>query len=94
LVTVKVYVVAAERLVTVVVDLSPVLVTLPALPVPVTVHVPDDGNPLSATDPVATEQVGWVIVPMIGADGSVSELIATFADAGEVHPVALVTVKV
>jgi len=27
------------------------------------------GNPVNSTLPVATSQVGWVIVPIIGADG-------------------------
>ena len=35
----------------------------------VTVQVPVMGEPLRATLPVATVQVGWVIVPTTGADG-------------------------
>lgn len=70
LVTVNVNVVPAERPDTVVVDLLPVLVTVPVLPVPMRVHVPDDGRPLKATDPVADEHVGWVIVPITGAAGN------------------------
>ena len=69
----------------------PVVVTAPGLRV--NVHVPDAGNPLSATDPVATAQVGWVIVPTVGAAGVAGcALITTLADATEVHPAALVTV--
>ena len=53
-------------------------VTVPVVPVPdkvpeglpVTVHVPDAGNPLKATLPVAVAQVGWVMVPTIGAVGA------------------------
>ena len=67
LVTVKVYVP----------DASPVMVTLVPEPVVVcppgvrvTVHSPDEGRLLSTTLPVATEQVGWVIVPGTGAEGS------------------------
>ena len=52
------------------------------------------GNPLSTTDPVATVQVGCVIAPTTGAVGvGGCALITTLADAGEVHPAALVTVK-
>ncbi len=66
-VTVKVYVPAV----------SPV--TVPVVPdepdgsepegIPVTDQVPVEGNPLNATLPVATVQVGWVIVPVTGAVG-------------------------
>ena len=51
------------------------------------------GKPFSITLPVATAQVGWVIVPTVGAVGVVGcALITTLAEAGEVHPAALVTV--
>jgi len=50
-----------------------VLVPVPELVVPpgdlVIVQVPEDGNPVNSTFPVATVQVGWVIVPATGADG-------------------------
>lgn len=36
----------------------------------VIVHVPLDGNPLRTTLPVATVQVGLVIVPTVGAEGT------------------------
>ena len=53
------------------------------------------GNPDKTTLPVATLQVGWVMVPRIGADGvAACVLITTLADAGEIQPEALVTVKV
>lgn len=37
----------------------------------VRVHIPEDGNPDNSTLPVATAQVGWVIVPTIGGVGGV-----------------------
>ena len=61
----------------------------------VNVHVPVAGNPDKVTLPVATLQVGWVMVPIVGAVGvAACVLITTLADAGEIHPEALVTVKV
>ena len=60
----------------------------------VRVHVPVAGNPFRTTLPVATLQVGWVIVPRIGADGvAACVLITTLAEAWEIHPEALVTVN-
>jgi hypothetical protein len=57
--------------------------------------LPVEGNPLTTTLPVGTEQVGWVIVAGIGAAGVTGcALITTLADADDVHPVELVTVKV
>ena len=57
------------------------------------VHVPA-GNPVRTTLPVATVQVGCVIVPMTGADGVTGwGLITAFCDAAETQPTALVTVK-
>ena len=46
---------------------EPVVVVPPG--VRVSVHVPVAGNPDKTTLPVATLQVGWVMVPRIGADG-------------------------
>ena len=61
----------------------------------VNVHVPVAGKPDKTTLPVARAQVGCVIVPTIGAVGVAGcVLITTLADAGEIHPEALVTVKV
>lgn len=37
----------------------------------VRVQVPVAGSPVSSTLPVATEQVGWVIVPTTGGEGGV-----------------------
>src|SRR5664280_1367711 len=94
LVTVNVYVVDAVKpgKVPVVVGPVPVIVEPPGDAV--TVQAPVDGKPLKATLPVASAQVGWVIVPTVGAAGTVGcTLITTSADAGDVHPPALVTVK-
>ena len=53
-----------------------------------------DGKTLNTTDPVATAQVGCVIAPTTGAVGTAGcAFIITFTVAGEIHPAALVTVK-
>ena len=53
------------------------------------------GNPFKTTLPVATAQVGWVMTPTMGADGVAGCALITMAGVGkEVHPIALVTVKV
>lgn len=53
------------------------------------------GNPFSTTLPVETVHVGWVMVPTPGAVGVTGwAFITTLAEAGDVHPDALVTVKV
>ena len=53
-----------------------------------------EGNPLKTTLPVSISQVGWVIVPTTGAVGvSGWALITTSAEAGEVQPAELITVK-
>ena len=80
--TVKVYVFAARPLNT------------PVVPVPVMVADPGDavtvqapaGNPLRATLPVDTVQVGCVMVPMMGAVGVTGcALMVALNDAKEVH---------
>jgi len=59
-----------------------------------TVQLPDDGKPFNTTLPVDTEQLGWVIAPAVGAAGVVGcALIITLVVAAEVHPEALVTLK-
>jgi hypothetical protein len=59
----------------------------------VNVQVPVDGNELNATLPVATEHVGWVIVPTTGAVGVAGcGLIPTLPDDTDVQPSELVTV--
>ena len=61
----------------------------------VIVHVPVDGKPLSARLPVDTVQVGGVVGPTTGGVGvGGCALITTLADEPEVHPAALVTLKV
>jgi hypothetical protein len=93
LVTLKVKVVAAVSPETVVV--VPELVVLIRTGVLTSVQVPLAGNPLSATLPVATAQVGWLMVPTTGAEGVTGcASMATLDDAAEVHPELLVTLKV
>ena len=71
----------------------PVVVAPPGLAV--TVQVPEDGNPLSATLPVATPHMGWVIAPTTGAVGVTGAvLIKADPEEREVQPLALVTVNV
>ena len=57
----------------------PVVVAPPGLAV--TVHVPEDGNPLRATLPVGTPHMGWVIAPTTGAVG-VTGAVLISADPG------------
>jgi uncharacterized membrane protein len=79
----------------VIVALVPVPVVITPSGVLVTVQVPDDGKPLNTTLPVATLQVGWVMIPTVGADvvaGCAS--ITTSDDDSEIHVAALVTVNV
>ena len=73
-------------------EVVPVPVVTVAPGVLVRVQVPDEGNPLKRTLPVATAQVGCVIVPIIGADCTGWAFITTLADVDETHPDALVTV--
>jgi hypothetical protein len=86
-VTVKLYVPAARLL-------RVLVVPVPVIEPGFIVHVPDDGRPDSTTLPVATEQVGWVIVPTVGSEGPAGAVLITISDdPGEVHPAELVTVK-
>src|ERR1700688_4123447 len=85
-VTVKLYVPVARPVIVVV---APVPLIAPGF----IVQLPA-GSPLKSTLPVATTQVGWVIAPTTGAVGVTGcALMTTLADAAEVHPAALVTVK-
>jgi len=77
-----------------IVPVVPVLVNVPD-GLPLTVHVPEEGKPLKATDPVGVEQVGCVTVPRIGVDGVPgAALMVTEAVAVDVQPLAFVTVNV
>ena len=80
----------AVRPLTVVDEVLPVVVTPPGLRV--SVQVPD-GNPLSTTEPVATEQVGCVTFPRIvgtaGVFGCASIVIILEALEGQPFDVAV-----
>ena len=59
----------------------------------VRVQVPVFGKPLNTTLPVPSVQVGWVIVPMTGADGAPGAAsITTLEDCAEAQPSLFVTV--
>jgi len=83
LVTVNVYVPAA-RPVTVTVALEPT--KLPDL----TVQFPE-GSPPRTTLPVETVHVGWVIVPIVGAEGRGLTVTAVTADCALWQPAASAT---
>jgi len=87
LVTVKLYV-PVERTGTFVLVPEPVMLT------GLIVQLTDDGKLFNTTLPVDTKQLGWVMVPRVGAVGVVGwALIITLVVAAEVHPEALVTLK-
>jgi hypothetical protein len=67
LVTVYVYVPETSPVMVMLVP-EPVVITPPG--VRVRVHDPAAGNPLSTTLPVAEMQVGWVINPIVTAEGA------------------------
>lgn len=61
----------------------------------VNTHVPVDGKPVITTLPVDTAHDGWVIAPTEGAAGTGGgELMTILFVEADVHPSALVTVKV
>jgi hypothetical protein len=69
----------------------PVVVVPPG--VLVKVQLPVAGKPFNTTLPVAKAQVGWVIVPTVGAVGDDGcAVITTLDEAGEIQPEELVTV--
>jgi hypothetical protein len=71
---------------------STVFVPEPVNPPGLMVHVAL-GKPLNATLPVATAQVGWVIVPTIGAVGVTGcRLMIIWLVGDDVQPIELVTV--
>jgi hypothetical protein len=60
----------------------------------VRLHVPVAGNPLKVTLPVEFAHVGWVMVPITGADGAEGGVvITTLAEDADTHPSALATIK-
>ena len=70
------------------------LAPVPVIPPGLTVQFPA-GKPFNTTLPIANVQEGCVMVPTNGADGVAGcALITIFAEATEVQPNALVTVKV
>ena len=72
---------------------DPGVVTPPGLRV--NVQLPAGGKPPNTTLPVASKQDGWVIIPTEGGVGVTGwALITTLPEGEEVHPGALVTVKV
>jgi hypothetical protein len=90
LVTVKVYEPGARPVMVVVVPV-PVVIAPPGLLV--IVHVPVAGKPFNTTLPVATEQVGCVIDPIVGAPGKPVTLFTTIGeDEAEMHPDGFITV--
>lgn len=77
----------------VIIVLEPVPLVMDAPGVLIKVQVPVAGNPFKVTLPVATVQVGCIIVPTVGAVGADNRgLIIILADDTDVHPEALVTV--
>ena len=70
------------------------LVPVPVIPPGLIIQVPEAGNPSNTILPVAIVQVGWIIVPTIGAEGVIGcALITALDDGNDVHPSELVTVK-
>ena len=61
-----------------------VLVPVPLIAPGLIVHVPV-GSPLNTTLPVAVEQVGWVMVPVVGAAGAPVAGLTVNEAAAETH---------
>ena len=72
-----------------------VLVPVPVIPPGLITQAPVAGKPVNTTLPVVAEhEEGWVISPTIGAVGAEGAIfIITSADGRDIHPAALVTVK-
>ena len=72
-----------------------VVVPVPVIPPGLIVQVPVAGSPFNTTLPVvARHETGCVIMPAIGAVGAAgASFIITSADARDIHPAALVTLK-
>jgi hypothetical protein len=71
------------------------VVPVPVIPPGLMVHAPVAGRPFNTTLPVVAEhEEGCVIVPIIGAVGAVGgTFMITLADSTDIHPAALVTLK-
>ena len=69
-------------------NVNVVVAPLPAIAPGLIVHAPA-GNPLKATLPVGTVQVGCVMIPTTGGVDVGTALITTFAEAADVQPVAV-----
>jgi hypothetical protein len=90
LLTVKLYTPPGRPVITVVVP-EPLEVIVPGYRI--IVQVPVAGNPVRATLPPGTRQVGEVIVPISGAAGIVGcGAMTMLSDDSEVHPKELETV--
>ena len=72
-----------------------VVVPVPVIPPGLMVQFPFKGRPFNTTLPVGTEhEEGCVIEPTMGAVGAEgATCIITSADGTDIHPAALVTVK-
>ena len=72
-----------------------VLVPVPVIPPGLMVHAPVAGRPFNTTLPVvAKHEEGCVMVPTIGAVGADgATCMITSADATDIQPASLVTVK-
>jgi hypothetical protein len=72
-----------------------VVVPVPAIDPGLIVQTPVAGSPVKTTLPVGTaHDAGWLIVPAVGAGGATGAgFTVTVADAREVQPASLVTVK-
>ena len=71
------------------------VVPVPVIAPGLIVQVPVAGRPFSTTLPVtAAHEDGWVIVPILGAAGVPGgEIITTSVEGRDIHPAALVMLK-
>jgi hypothetical protein len=71
-----------------------VVVPLPDVITPPGVRIiiqsPEEGNPFNTTLPIEMKQVGWVIVPIVGAAGvALTVTVVEAAADGPLHPFAI-----